>query len=128
MNARQVMETAKSWVVIGVTADPEKYGYKIYKRLKQLELTVYGISPKYKELEGDVLYDNISKIPDGMEVAVFVVNPKIGVDYVKECFDKGIKTIWLQPGTVSFEVLQEAKNYGLDVIQSCVLVESRHIS
>ena len=127
MSAGKLIKDAKKWVVIGVTTDTEKFGYKIYKRLQAIGATVYGISPKYKEVDGDKLYEKIEDLPEDIEVAVFVVNPKFGPSYVKDCAKWGIKTIWLQPGTVSFEVLQEAKNQNLDVIQACVLVESNHM-
>lgn len=119
-----LIKDTKKWVVIGVTADEEKYGYRIFKRLRDIGAEVYGISPKYCEACGCSLYKSISELPDGIEVAVFVVNPKIGIGYIRDCAEKNIKTIWLQPGTVSFELLQEAKKYNLNVVQKCVLVEA----
>lgn len=127
MLAKKVIENAKKWVVIGVTINKEKFGYKIYKRLQAIGATVYGISPKYKEIDGNFVYEKIDDLPDDVDVAVFVVNPNLGVDYVKACAKKGIKTIWLQPGTVDFQLLNEAKKHNLEVIQSCVLVESTHM-
>ncbi|SCP95420.1 CoA-binding protein [Anaerobium acetethylicum] len=125
--AVKLAESTKKWAVIGVTTDQDKYGYKIFKRLRDIGAEVYGISPKYCEACGCSLYNNVCDIPDGVEVAVFVVNPKIGLGYIKDCAEKNIRTIWLQPGTVSFEILQEAKKYDLDVVQKCVLVETSHM-
>lgn len=127
MLKKDLIDNKTIWVVIGVTLDKEKYGYKIYKRLKQLKREVYGISPKYEELEGEKLYkqlDDLNKIPD---VAVFVINPKFGLDYIEKCSKLGIKNIWLQPGTVSEEILSKAKEYNINIIQACVLIETNEL-
>lgn len=127
MLKKDLIDNKTIWAVIGVTLDKEKYGYKIYKRLKQLQREVYGISPKYEELEGEKLYkqlDDLDKIPN---VVVFVVNPKFGLDYVDKCAKLGIKNIWLQPGTASEEILSKAKEYNINAIQACVLVETNEL-
>ena len=59
------------------------------------------------------------------EVVDFVVNPKIGIGIVKECAQLGIENIWLQPGTVSEEILEFAKEKGINAVEACVLVALR---
>ncbi len=124
MIKKNLIENNSIWVVIGVTTDTEKYGYKIYKRLKQLNYEVYGISPKYTEIDGDKIYSQLSELDKKPDVAVFVVNPKLGLDYIDKCAEVGIKNIWLQPGTISDDLLLKAKEKGINTIEACVLVET----
>lgn len=124
MTKKELIDNKSVWSVIGVTLDKEKYGYKIYKRLKQLNCEVYGISPKYEELEGDKLYKQLSELNKIPDVAVFVVNPKFGLDYVDKCAEQGIKNIWLQPNTANEEILSKAKEYNINIIEACVLIET----
>ncbi|WDC83648.1 CoA-binding protein [Caloramator sp. mosi_1] len=53
-----------------------------------------------------------------------VINPVRGEKYIDEAAEVGIKYVWFQPGAESFEVIEKAKNYGMQVVHSkCVLVE-----
>ncbi|HHW68527.1 MAG: uncharacterized protein PWP07_2380 [Epulopiscium sp.] len=124
MTPEKLMEK-KIWAVVGATTDQEKYGYKIYKALKEAGYTVYPISPKYDEIDGDKAYKSLKDLPQKPEVVDFVVNPKIGLGIVKECAELGIKNIWLQPGTVSEELLALAKEKGINAVEACVLVALR---
>ncbi|HOA80175.1 MAG TPA: CoA-binding protein [Defluviitaleaceae bacterium] len=115
----------KIWAVVGATTDKDKYGYKIYKELKEAGYKVYPISPKYEEIDGDKAYKSLRDLPEKPEVVDFVVNPKIGIGIVKECAQLGIENIWLQPGTVSEEILEFAKEKGINAVEACVLVALR---
>lgn len=124
MTPEQLMEK-KIWAVVGATIDQEKYGYKIYKALKDAGYTVYPVSPKYDEIDGDKAYKSLGDLPQKPEVVDFVVNPKVGLGVVKECAELGIKNIWFQPGTVSDELLTLAEEKGINAVQACVLVALR---
>lgn len=126
MTPQELMKK-KIWAVVGATTDKERYGYKIYKELKDAGYKVYPISPKYDEIDGDKAYKSIRNLPEKPEVVDFVVNPKIGIGIVKECINLGVKNIWLQPGTVSDEILTLAKEKGINVVEACVLVALRTI-
>ncbi|NMA83719.1 MAG: CoA-binding protein [Epulopiscium sp.] len=117
----------KVWAVVGATTDTDKYGYKIYKALKDAGYTVYPISPKYEKIDGDQAYKTLSDLPETPQVVDFVVNPRIGVEVVKECKQLGIKDIWLQPGTVSDEILEYAQSNDINALQACVLVALKTI-
>lgn len=125
MNAKKVLENYQNFAVIGVTSNQDKYGYKIYQRLKELNKTVYGVSPIYKEIDGTVTYPNLSAINKKIDVAVFVVSPKFGIDYVQECRELNIKNIWLQPGTYDDKLILLIKENNINYYPNCVLVESQ---
>jgi len=116
------MLSQKVWAVVGVTQDQDKFGYKIFKRLKDSGYQVYPVSPKYKNIDGDPVYTSLSTLPKVPDVVNFVVNPKIGLGIIHECDRLGVKNVWLQPGTVSDEILDYAKGHGIRVQQACVLV------
>lgn len=127
MLAREVLKNSNSFAVIGVTTNEEKYGYRIYKYLKEINKTVYGVSPIYDEVDGDTTYPNLKAIQGKVDVAVFVVSPKFGMDYVKECIDLGIEHIWLQPGTYDNELIALIKENNLNHYLNCVLVEGQFL-
>lgn len=127
MEAKDVLKNFQNFAIIGVTNNHDKFGYKIYHRLKELGKNIYGVSPIYKDIEGTPTYDNLKAINNNIDVAVFVVSPKFGSEYVKECKDLNIEHIWLQPGTYNDELINLIKANDLNYYQNCVLVESKDL-
>lgn len=120
---KKEMLSKKVWAVIGATPNKEKFGYKIYKKLKNHEYTVYGVNRKGDELEGDKLYASLKDLPEKPECIDMVVNPKISKIVLEEIKELGIKYVWFQPGTFDEEVINIAKEAGLNVVYNdCVLV------
>ena len=120
----KIYKDNNKWAVIGVTDDKDKYGYKIYQKLKENK-KVYGINPKYNNIDDNIIYPNIESINDNIDIVVFVVNPGIGIKYLDSIINKKIKYIWLQPGTESDELIKKAQYNNIIVIKACVLVVSK---
>lgn len=115
------------WVVVGVTPNEEKYGYKIFKTLKQHQYEVLGINPKYKEVEGEAIYSSLNELPEKPECISVVVPPAVSLKLVEEAAEQGIDYIWFQPGTYDNEVLKKAEDLKLKAVyQECVLVTLGH--
>jgi len=127
LDPKQILSESKTIAVLGVNKDQESYANKIVRKIKTLNKTAYPINPKYDELFGDVVYESIEKCPSTPDLVVFVVNPTIGINYLETIKELGIKTIWLQPGTISIDLLDEAKRLGIDVVEACVLVVGNYL-
>lgn len=113
----------KVWAVVGATPNESKFGYKIYKKLQDKGYEVYGINPKYEELDGDKLYKSISDLPIKPDCVNMVVAPKISKPAVESIANAGIEYVWFQPGTFDEEVIDLAEDKNLKyVFYDCVLV------
>nr|WP_252856579.1 CoA-binding protein [Erysipelothrix rhusiopathiae] len=69
------------------------------------------------------MYPSFLEITDAVDVAVMVVNPKIGLNMLESIKEKGINVLWLQPGTVNDALRTKAQELELNVIEACVLAE-----
>lgn len=127
LDPKQILSESQTIAVLGVNKDHESYANKIVRKIKALNKTAYPINPKYDEIFGEVVYESIEKCPSTPDLVVFVVNPTIGINYLLTIKELGIKTIWLQPGTISIELLDEAKRLGIDVVEACVLVVGNYL-
>ncbi|MDD4095893.1 MAG: CoA-binding protein [Oscillospiraceae bacterium] len=116
------MLSKKTWAVIGVTQDPDKYANMIYRRLRKMGFQVYAVNPKYEEAEGDRCYASLRDLPVIPEVINMVVSPKRGGDYLKEASELGIRYVWFQPGTEDASTDELSAELGLEYVKSCVLV------
>lgn len=118
----EIMLEKKVWAVVGVSQDHDKFGNKIYRRLKDRGYEVYAINPGLETVEGDKCYKNLSELPKLPEVVDMVVSPKRGKPVLEEAASLGIPYIWLQPGTYDDDVMKQIDESGLEAVQACVLV------
>lgn len=125
MTPKEILTIYKNFAVIGITPDKDKYGYKIYKRLKDLGYHTFGISPKYDEINGDKVYKSLDIIPSPIDVVVFVINPKYAKEYIGQMRTIGIGYAWMQPGTYNDEILDIMKSHGIKPILDCILVQTK---
>lgn len=112
----------KNWAVVGASQDTSRYGYKIVKKLEKKGYNALPVTPKYEDIEGTKAYPTIMDIDEHVDVVNFVVNPHIGLKVLDECIRKGVKRIWLQPGTQSDELIRKAVDNGIEVVDACILV------
>lgn len=118
---KEEMLDKKNWAVIGVTAKKDRYGYKIWKKLKEHGYKVYGTNPNYEEIEGEKIYHSIKDIPDKIDVVDMVVSPKLGIDVLDEIKELGVEYVFFQPGTYNSEVIDKASKLGFKyLIDDCI--------
>ncbi len=115
----------KVWAVVGASDNPQKFGNKIYRRLKEKDYEVYAINPGLEVLDGDPCYKNLTALPKVPDVIDMVVSPERGKAVLEEAAKLGVKNVWFQPGTYTDETLELAKTLGLNLVQSCVLIATQ---
>lgn len=125
MTPKELLTIYKNFAVIGVTPDKSKYGYKIYKRLKEKGYHTFGVSPKYQEIDGNKMYENLDVIPSPIDVVVFVSNPKYAKEYIGQMRTIGIGYAWMQPGTYNDEILDLMQSHGITPILDCILIQTQ---
>lgn len=115
------MMSLKKWAVVGVSGNKDKFGYKIWKTLKEHGYTTYGVSPNYDELEGDKIYRSLSELPEKVDIIDMVVPPRLSISILEEAKENGIEYIFFQPGTYNKEVVAKAEELGLKYLtDDCV--------
>jgi predicted CoA-binding protein len=124
MLEEQMLEK-KAWAVVGANQDPDKFGNKIYMKLKSRGYEVFAVNPGYETVDGDKCYKDLSSLPKIPDVIDMVVSPKRGKAVLEEAARLGIKDIWLQPGTYDDELMSRIDELGLRAVQACVLVALR---
>src|SRR5687767_382347 len=114
------------WAVVGASTDPAKWGYRIYKALKESGYRVYPVNPRAEQIDGDTCYPSLANLPEKPGVVDVVVPPKMGPAVAEEAAGAGIERIWFQPGAESAENVARARELGLKTIaNACALVERK---
>jgi len=124
--------TSKAYAVVGVSADRKKFGNSVFRTMKQKGFTVYPVHPARETVEGERCYRSVADLPPEVSSIVTVVPPATTEAVVKEGLAKGIKHIWMQPGSDSKAAIDGARAAGASVVEGdCILmflepVESIH--
>lgn len=120
------MFTDKSNViaVVGASKDGEKFGYKVYKTLKDKGFNVFAINPKGGRINGDLIYASLEALPKKPTLAITVVPAGVAYEIVKQCKELGIVRVWMQPGSESPEAISFCRKSGIEVVyKACYITD-----
>ncbi len=88
-------------VVVGVSANPDKFGQKIFRSLLRDGYNVFGVNPRGGRILDRDVYKSLSEISVVPDLVITAVKPEVTEKIVEECVKLGIKEIWMQPGSES---------------------------
>lgn len=110
------------WAVVGASNDRTKYGNRIYRTLRNAGYTVYPVNRREEQVEGDSAYATLADLPQVPTVVDLVIPPAAAMPVVETAHAVGAKAIWFQPGSEDADAIRWAREQGMDVIESCILV------
>jgi len=128
MSGLATMLNPKSTAVVGVsTTNPFSPGNVIFRKLCfENGLPTYPINPKGGKVEGQKVFKSVTETPDGIELAVISVPARFVPSVLRECGDKGIKSIIVVSGgfgetgesgaTLQSEIVRIAYDYGITMV------------
>ena len=113
----ELMDVMKlnNFVVAGNTINEDKYAYKIKQGLINAG---YNVECVGKEL------GSIDEVSFDIDVLCLCIHPALGIELLKKCTKK-IKTIVIQPGAESDEIIDYLTKSKIDFIEGCLLVGLR---
>jgi predicted CoA-binding protein len=118
------LDKKNSFAVVGASRDSHKYGYQVFRDLKNGGYAVYPINPNADEILGDKCYPSLDDLPSKPDVVDVVVPPKITEQVVETCKKLGIKKVWMQPGSESETAIKFCQENAIDVVYGvCVMIE-----
>jgi predicted CoA-binding protein len=117
------------WAVVGASRDQRKFGYQVFRSLRDAGYIVYPVNPKEGELDGERVYPSLAALPQPPEVVDIVVPPAVTEQVVRQAHELGLTRIWMQPGAESEASVRYCQEHGIQVIQrACAMVWKRNWS
>jgi predicted CoA-binding protein len=112
--------------VVGATDSPGKYGGVAYRFLKGRGYRVFAINPGQGTVDGDPAYPDLGSLPDRPDIINLVVPARVGSRVVDEAAELGYRSVWFQPGADDPQVVDKARELGMDVVAGdCIMVAAR---
>ncbi|NJL44267.1 MAG: hypothetical protein HC945_03065 [Nitrosarchaeum sp.] len=122
MNA--LFSTAYTYAIIGASQDRSKYGNIILRDLDRAGYAVVPINPNAASIENHKAYPTVEAYPGTLDIAVFVLPPSTTLAILPACIKKGIRAVWLQPGSESPEAITYCHDHHLTCIHDvCIMVQ-----
>ena len=109
--------------IIGASANRDKYGNKSVRAHVRQGYDVYCVNPRGGEIEGLPVYERLADVPAALDRISMYVPPQIGLAMLDEIAAKGCLELWLNPGSESPELVEQAEQRGLKVIIACSIVD-----
>ena len=117
-----------AWAIVGFSANPLKFGHRIYFDLQRAGYRVYAVNPRGGRLAGEPVFAGVESLPEPVDVVNVVVSPQEGIDVVRQCRRANLKRIWLQPGAESAEIIQFCDEQVMQVVfNACAMVEKKRL-
>lgn len=116
--------TLRRFAVTGVSRNPEKYGYKVYKALKAAGYTVYAINPNAESIDGDPCYPSLDNVPGPIDCLVTVTPPLVTEETITLAGRLRIPYVWMQPGSESMAAFNLARSNSMEIVAGgpCIMV------
>lgn len=122
------LKSIKKIALVGATTNKEKFGNIILRDLTKKGFEVIPVTPNYDEVEGIKTIKNVNELPKDIDLIVFVVPPKIGVEITKQAINAGFVNLWYQPGAYSDEIEKVLKENNIKAVYDiCIMVETNKI-
>ncbi len=81
-------------VVIGASREEGKVGFSIVDNLVKAGFPgpIYPVNPKATEIRGLKCYPDLTQVPNGADLAVLVIPPRVCIPTLEACAGKGIRS------------------------------------
>lgn len=108
--------------VLGASTDRTKFGNKAVRAFSLKGYLVFPVNPKAASVEEIPAFATIRDVPERPNIVSVYLPSAALLGQLDEIATKGCDELWLNPGTVSPEVLRRAEALQLKVVMDCSLL------
>ena len=110
----------KRIAVAGVSRQKSQPANAILERLAETGHEVFAVNPNAAHVAGRNSYPDLAAIPGDLDGVVIATHPKVSLDIVRQCEERGVKRVWFHrsfgTGSVSEEAVGACRKAGIDAI------------
>ena len=115
----------KKLAVAGASRNVNKFGYRVYRELKDKGYTVYPINPNAETIDDAPCYASVTALPERPDGLILVTPPAQSAALVREAVQAGITHVWLQQGAFTPEAVEVCRQNGINYIAGeCIFMFS----
>jgi len=109
--------------VAGVSRDPKKMGFQVFKMLKERGYEVYPVNPECDVIQDVPCFRSVSALPAEVQSLMVITSKKHTEDVITQALNKGIGQIWIQQMSDTPEAIELTKNQPVNLVTGeCILM------
>src|SRR3989344_3653896 len=101
MNIPDIVKSAKTIAVVGLSNKPERYSYQVADYLQKHGYRIIPVNPNVSDVLGEISYPDLLSIPQDIPIDIVDIfrRSELVLPHVAEAVKRGdIKLIWMQEG------------------------------
>ena len=125
---KQLLKTAKTIAVVGLSPDPERPSYEVANYLQSKGYKIIPVRPGIKEILGEKAYASLTEIPESVDLVDIFRKTEFIPEVVDEAIRIKTKAVWMQLGLSHPQAAQKAVSAGISAIENrCILIEHKRL-
>jgi predicted CoA-binding protein len=125
---KELLTTAKTIAVVGLSADPSKDSHEVAAYMKAQGYRIIPINPGAEEILGERSYPDLRSIPDPVDIVDVFRRSEYVPEIADQAIEIGAKALWMQVGIRNEQAALTAQNAGIIVVSGkCIKVQHRRL-
>lgn len=108
--------------VLGASANPERYSYKVVKMLAEHDYGVFPVHPSEKPIDGIKCYADLGSVSDPIDTITVYLSEKNSTPLIEDIIRVHPRRVILNPGAYNDELERRCLGAGIKVQEACTLV------
>ncbi len=123
----KILAQSSTVAVIGLSSNPSRPSNEIARYLQQNGYRIIPVNPNETRVLGEQAYPDLASVPGQVDIVNIFRRPEHVPEIVSQAIAKGVKVVWMQPGTENYDAADAAQAAGIQtVVGMCLRVQHRH--
>jgi predicted CoA-binding protein len=124
-----VLRESRTIAVIGASPRPERHGAEVVAYLHDAGYDVIPVRPDRETVEGLPTFAALADVGGRIDLAVILRRADAVPGHIDEAAAKGVRCVWLEPGTWSRDADAAARRQQLVIIKDrCIIDVHQHLA
>lgn len=120
---KEILESAKTIAVVGLSANPDRTSYQISKIMQEKGYRIIPVNPTVEEVLGEKAYPKLTDVPEKVDIINVFRRPEHLNAIAKEAAQTDCRVFWAQQGIINEEAYDYLKERDFTVMMDlCIKV------
>jgi uncharacterized protein len=112
----------KSIIIVGASNKRDRYANKAVRAYRDSGWTVYPVHPTEREVEGIPCAPTIAEVKGRARTLSLYVPPAVGLGIIDQAPVRGVREVYVNPGSGSPELVRKILALGMEPIEACSII------